>query len=121
MLGWYFCYALRDRELILGNNPQFMNSVLGIRGQGLTSRIQSGSSLDDLTVIRLDQRKQAFDDIMGKLDAESIKARQQTPHKSNEGADGSSAEFFSGSLSSLLDVAAAIRQIEIRRSSSSDH
>jgi hypothetical protein len=54
---------------------------------------------------------------MGELDAEAIKARQQTRNKSTEGSDASSAEFFSGSLSSLLDVASAVRQIEIKRSS----
>jgi hypothetical protein len=120
MLGWHFCYALRDRELILANSPQFINSVLGIRGQKQVAEMPSGPSLDDLTVIRLDQRKQAFDEIMGKLDDESIKARQQTLNKTNEGSDGASAEFFSGSLSSLLDVASALRQIEIKRSSSSN-
>ncbi len=117
MLGWHFCYALRDHELVLANSPQLLNSVLGARGQKPDAQMQSGSSLDDLTIIRLDQRKQAFDDVMGKLDAEAIKARQQTRNKSNEGSDESSAEFFSGSLSSLLDVASAVRQIEIKRSS----
>ena len=121
MLGWHFCYALRDRELILANSPQLLNSVLGASGQKPAAQMQSGSSLDNLTIIRLDQRKQAFDDIMGKLDAESIKARQQIRNKSDEGSDESSAEFFSGSLSSLLDVASAVGRIEIKRSSSSNH
>jgi len=120
MLGWHFCYALRDRELILANSPQLLNSVLGARGQKPNAQMQSGSSLDDLTILRLDQRKQAFDDVMGKLDAEAIKARQQTRNKSNDASDGSSAEFFSENLSSLLDVSSAVTKIEIKRSSSAN-
>jgi len=117
MLGWHFCYALRDRELLLGNSPELLTSVLDAPGRTPLSSTQSAPSLDNLTIIRLDQRKPAFDDIMGKLDAETFKARQQARNKSNDGSDGSSAEFFSGSLSSLLDVASALRQIEIKRSS----
>ena len=117
MLGWGFCYALRDRELILANSPELLNSVLGASGQKPAAQMQSVSSLDDLTVIRLDQRKQAFDDIMEKLDAAAIKTRQQTRNKSDEGSEGASAEFFSGSLSSLLDVASGVGRIEIKRSS----
>ena len=112
MLEWHFCYALRDRELFLANSPQLLNSVLGVHGRTPASQMQSASSLDNLTIIRFDQRKQAFDDIMGKLDAESIKTRQQT-RKNTEGSE----EFFSGSLSSLLDVASGLREIEIKRSS----
>jgi hypothetical protein len=54
---------------------------------------------------------------VGKLDAEAIKVRQQTRNKSDEDSDAASAEFFSGSLGSLLDVASTVRQIEIKRSS----
>ena len=116
MLEWHFCYSLRERELILTNSRQLLNSVLSARGEKSTSQIQSVSSLDNLTIIRLDQRKQAFDDIVEKLDAESIKVRQQTRNKSNDGSDGPPPEFFSGSLSSLLDMVSAVGQIEIRRS-----
>jgi hypothetical protein len=117
MLGWHFCYALRDRELLLGNSPELLTSVLDAPNRTPVSSTQSAPSLDNLTIIRLDQRKQAFDDIVGKLDAESIKVRQQTRNKSNDGSDGSSAEFFSESLSSLLDVSSAVTKIEIKRSS----
>lgn len=123
VLGWHFCYALRDRELLLGNSPELLTSVLDAPGRTPVSSTQSAPSLDNLTIIRLDQRKQAFDDIVGKLDAESIKARQQFRNKSNEGSDGSarsSAEFFSENLSSLLDVSAAVTKIEIKRSSSAN-
>src|SRR5439155_21658546 len=94
--------------------------VLGAPGGKPTSSMQSAQSLDNLTIIRLDQRKQAFDDIVGKLDAETIKARQQARSESKENFDEPPAEFFSGSLSSLLDVSSALRQIEIKRSSSAN-
>lgn len=120
MLGWHFCYALRDGELLLGNSPEFLTSVLDAPSRTPVSATQSAPSLDNLTIIRLDQRKQAFDDIVGKLDAESIKARQQTRNKGNDASDGSSAEFFSENLSSLLDVSSAVTKIEIKRSSSAN-
>ncbi|HEY8188196.1 MAG TPA: hypothetical protein VIF64_19160 [Pyrinomonadaceae bacterium] len=117
MLDWHFCYALRDRELILSNSPEFLNSLFSARAQKPAADLQAGPSLDNLTLIRLDQRKQAFDDIVGKIDAEAIKAHQLS-RKTEEGSETLNTEFFSGSLSSLLDVAAAVRQIEIKRSSS---
>ena len=123
MLGWHFCYALRDRELLLGNSPELLTSILDPpRGTPLSST-QSEPSLDNLTIIRLDQRKQAFDDIVGKLDAEAIAARQKARKEAKESpdeGDRSSAEFFSENLSSLLDASSAVTKIEIRRSSSAN-
>lgn len=118
MLGWHFCYALRDRELFIGNSPELLTSVLGTPGRAPVPSSQSAPALDNLTILRLDQRKPAFDDIVGNLDAESIKAREQTRNKSNDASDGSSAEFFSENLSSLLDASSSVTKIEIRRSSS---
>ncbi len=123
MLGWHFCYALRDRELLLSNSPELLTSVLDAPNRTPVSSTQSAPSLDNLTIIRLDQRKQAFDDIVGKLDAESIKASQKARNEAKESSDGpdrSSAEFFSENLSSLLDVSSAVTKIEIKRSSSAN-
>jgi len=117
MLGWKFCYALRDRELILANSPELLMAVLAVRSRQAASEIQSISSLDDLTVIRLDQRKPALDDIIGKLDAAGIKVSQAAGSQSNNGSDGLSQEFFSSNISSLLSVASAVSRIEIKRSS----
>ena len=78
----------------------------------------SVSSLDDLTIIRLDQRRPAFDDIVNRLDAESTK--QPVSDQNNNGSAGTSEEFFSGNIGSLLDVAANVTRIEIKRSSSAD-
>jgi hypothetical protein len=66
MLGWRFCYALRDRELLIGNSPELLTSILDAPNRTPASSTQSAASLDNLTIIRLDQRKQAFDDIVGK-------------------------------------------------------
>ena len=119
MLGWRFCYALRDRELLIGNSPELLTSILDAPNRTPASSTQSAASLDNLTIIRLDQRKQAFDDIVGKLDAGAIAARQKARNGAKESPDEedrSSAEFFSENLSSLLDVSSAVTRLEIKRS-----
>ena len=119
MLGWRFCYALRDRELLIGNSPELLTSILDAPNRTPASSTQSAASLDNLTIIRLDQRKQAFDDIVGKLDAGAIEARQKARNQAKESPDEedrSSAEFFSENLSSLIDVSSAVTKLEIKRS-----
>ncbi|HEV7746504.1 MAG TPA: hypothetical protein VGO56_16020 [Pyrinomonadaceae bacterium] len=120
MLGWHFCYAQRGSDLIIANSPEFLSSILSVPKQPAASAGQSASSLDDLTVIRVDQRKSAFDDIVNRLDAESIKRSQAARKKDDKEASGKSEEFFSGNISSLLDVASNVTRIEIKRSSSSN-
>jgi hypothetical protein len=116
MLGWELCYTLRDRELILANSSELLKVVLnGNRQQA--SEIQGASAFDDLTIIRFDQRKWAFDDIVNKLDDESIRSRRQTSKPNNKDSSGPSEEFFSGNISSLVKVAASVSRIEIKRSS----
>jgi len=130
MLGWELCYAVHDHALIIANSADLLKGLLagrikaapdGSTKQPVTER-QYLSTLDDLTVIRLDQRKQAFDDIMNRLDAESIKERQRASKDGNKDATkdpaGASEEFFSGSIASLLSVTSDVSGIEIRRSSS---
>src|SRR6266436_4045448 len=118
MLGWSVCYAVHEGELIFANNSEFLSSVLTASGSVSTSTAQASPALDDLTIIRLEQRKQGFDDVVGKLDAEAIRAR--TTSNKKDGNTSDSKEFFSGNLGSLLDVASGISQIEIRRSSPSN-
>ena len=123
MLGWHFCYAVRDRELILSNSPEFLSAVLDAPNLTPVPSTQSAPALDNLTIIRLDQRKQAFDDIVGKLDAEAVAARQKARNQTKESSVGenhSSAEFFSENLSSLLDVSSAVTRLEIKRNSSAN-
>lgn len=122
-LGWHFCYSVRDRDLLIGNSPELLTSLLDAPKGTPVSSMQFAPSLDNLTIIRLDQRKQAFDDIVGKLDAEAIAARQKARNEAKESpdeGDRSSAEFFSENLSSLLDVSSAVTKLEIRRSSSAN-
>ena len=123
MLSWHFCYALRDRELLIGNSPELLTSILNAPRGTPVSSTQSSASLDNLTIIRLDQRKRAFDDIVVKLDAEAVAARQKARNETKESSDGenrSSVEFFSENLSSLLDVSSAVTKLEIKRSSSAN-
>ena len=120
MLGWHFCYSIRGRDLIIANSPELLSAILGIRNQPATVAEQSPAALDDLTIIRLDQRKTAFDDIVNRLDAESIKRRQATAAKDDKDAAAKSEEFFSGNIGSLLDVASNVSRIEIKRSSSAN-
>ena len=78
------------------------------------------NGLDDLTIIRLDQRKEAFDEVMNALDADAIKARRHSRNQDKE-ANRPSEEFFSGNISSLLDVVSDVRRIEIKRRAASNH
>ena len=120
MLSWHFCYGVRDRELIVANSPELLNAVLDLHNRPVTLAERSASSLDNLTIIRLDQRRPAFDDIVNRLDAESTKRGQPVSGQSNNGSAGTSEEFFSGNIGSLLDVASNVTRIEIKRSSSAD-
>lgn len=118
LLGWKLCYAQQDNELILANSPELLTAVLDNRGRQSASKSPSEPLLDDLTVIRFDQRKQAFDAILGRLDEEESKRRQQA-HNQNPN-DPPSAQFFTDDIGSLLSVAANVSRVEIRRSSSAD-
>ena len=118
VLGWKLCYALRGRELIVANNAELLRAILaGGSGQPPLA-INFMTPIDDLTVIRLDQRKQAFDRVVEKLDAGRVKAYWDERQGGNTSdLDRPSQEFFSGNIASLLNVASRAREIEIKRSS----
>jgi hypothetical protein len=124
MLGWELSYAVRDHALIIANSADLLQGVLTESSKAATdgptrqsaAEKQSFASVDDLTVIRLDQRKQSFDDIVNRLDAENIKARQRAGKDSEKDPADVSEEFFSGSIASLLNVTSAVTRVEIRRS-----
>lgn len=120
MLGWHFCYGLRGRELIVANSPELLSAVLANSNPPSTLAGRSDARFDDLTIIRLDQRKTAFDDVFDPLDAENKKRRQQAANQNKDGASVPSEEFFSANIGSLLDVAANVTRIEIKRSSFSN-
>jgi hypothetical protein len=98
MLGWEICYALKDNMLILSNSNEMMKAVL----EPHEKQLSVTAGVDELTIIRFDRRKESFDDIVNVLDADAIK---------------SSEEFFSGNIISLLNVAADVSHIEIKRKS----
>ena len=107
MLGWEICYAIKDGELIFANSAELLKTVLTTPANKRSLQIPV-STIDDLTIVRFDQRKSAFDDIMKRLDS----------HGQNDSRQMSEA-FFSGNIGSLLDVASDLTHIEITRRFSS--
>lgn len=103
MLGWGIAYALKGDNLILSNSSELLKEILSKKSTQDTKTIQDKSSFDDLTVIRLSQREQVFDQIMNKL------------------AVGEKTDFFVENIGSLLDVGSDVEQIEIRRNSSAKY
>jgi hypothetical protein len=112
MLGWEICYAIDDGELIVANSAELLKSVLDSSANKHALPNPSDAT-DDLTIVRFDQRKSAFDDIMKSLDKDGIEQR-------TAGATEISETFFSGNIGSLLDVASDVSRVEITRRTSSD-
>jgi hypothetical protein len=122
MLGWGMSYALRGSDLILANGSEMLQAML--RGDNASRAFDPKSSLavHDLTVIRLNQRAQAFDSLMQKLDAPRVKAYWAERQKGEQGnEDAPSQEFFSGNISSLLDLASPVQEIRIKRNLQPTH
>jgi hypothetical protein len=109
MLGWEICYAMRNGDLIIANSAEMLKSVLDSAANKRSVDIPV-DAIDDLTIVRFDQRKPAFDDIMNSLDKEA--AQQQGD------AEKISETFFSGNISSLLDVASDVSRVEVSRRAS---
>ncbi|HKQ74994.1 MAG TPA: hypothetical protein VJ810_14965 [Blastocatellia bacterium] len=117
MLGRAVGYGVRGRHLIVSNNPETLASLM--TGAQSIREIQSYTPVHELTIIRLSQRKKAFDQIFARLDESRIKAywKERRGAEVNQlGPNEPSMEFFSGEISSLLDVAAPVEQIRIQRS-----
>jgi hypothetical protein len=110
MLGWEISYALKDNMLIISNSNELMKAVLSSHEK----RFSATAGVDELTIIRFDRRKESFDDIVNVLDADAI--QQQQARSADQTIQGSQ-EFFSGNISSLLNVAADVNRIEITRKS----
>jgi hypothetical protein len=92
-LGWGIAYTLRGNELFFSNNSTFLQEILTTKNKELKSE----NALNELTVIRFDQRRRAFDEIMQRLE------------KSNKN------NFFTGNIASLLDTISEVQRIEIKR------
>jgi uncharacterized protein DUF3352 len=112
MLGWEICYAFKDTMLIVSNSNELMKAVLSQQ----QSSVSVAADVDELTIIRFDRRKEAFDDVVNVLDADAIKHREQASSADPNSPKGSQ-EFFSGNISSLLNVASDVSRIEIKRKS----
>lgn len=124
MLGWKICYALKDGELIVTNSAELLAAIMdgsaARQKQPPPKDFRPDTPLEDLTIIRTNRREEVFDRIVENLDAQRIKAYRKARRSDSAGeedhSDGASQEFFSGNISSLLDVGSAVSQIEIKRS-----
>ncbi|HRH41544.1 MAG TPA: hypothetical protein PKY82_07875, partial [Pyrinomonadaceae bacterium] len=94
MLGWEIGYQLKDNKIFVANSFEFLNEFVSTENKTESS----ADNFSDLTVIRLANRQENFDDVMKKISV-------------NEN------DFFTGNISSFLDVIKDVRQIEIRRKS----
>ena len=112
MLGWEICYTLKDNLLIVSNSKEMMKAVL----ESHEKQSSGSAGVDELTIIRFDRRQESFDDIVNVLDADAIKHQQ-----ANNPDIKTSQEFFSGNISSLLNVASDLSRIEIKRKSSGNN
>lgn len=114
VLGRSLGYGLRGSELILSNNRELLTALMTGAQPPQSSAASPSSPIHDLTVIRLSQRQPAFDQIFASLEAPLVKAYWQ--QRRGEDSDGPSQEFFSGEISSLLDVASPVEEVRIQRS-----
>ncbi|HEY8459169.1 MAG TPA: hypothetical protein VIM99_02245, partial [Blastocatellia bacterium] len=116
MLGQAAGYGLRGRHLIVSNNAELLASLMtDVQPE---REIRSRSPLHELTVIRFAERAEAFDRIFAKLDEPRIKAywKERRGREIKQlGTDEPSMEFFSGEIAGLLDVAAPLEQLRVRR------
>lgn len=114
MLGRAVGYGVRGSELVISNNRELLTALM-TGSQAEPGRTAWPSApVHELTVIRLSQRRQAFDQIFAQLDAPLVKAYWQ--QRQGEGSSGPSLELFSGEIASLLDVASPVDEVRIQRS-----
>lgn len=97
MLGWSACYTTLGNELILANNTSFLREVMVSRNSQEHEKLIL--PLYELTVLNLDQRENAYDQIFARF----VKEKKTD-------------NFFMGNITSLLDSASAIKRIEVKRS-----
>lgn len=105
MLGWGISYSLQNDKLIFSNSAELLKTI--IFSENKSAETQSESRFDDLTVIRLSQHEQSFDQIMNNL--------------AKENAKDISGDFFAGNIGSLLDVGSDVSRIEINRNLSANY
>jgi hypothetical protein len=111
LLGWEICYAISGEDLIVANSAELLKTVLDSSANKRALEIPIDAT-SDLTIVRFDQRKSAFDDIMKSLDKDGTQPESDSSKISET--------FFSGNIGSLLDVASDLSRIEITRRISSN-
>ena len=111
LLGWEICYVIRGEDLIVSNSTDLLKTVLDSSVNESSLEIPIDAT-NELTVVRLDQRKLAFDGIMTSLDKDGNQPESDSTKLSET--------FFSGNIGSLLDVTSDVSRIEISRRNSSN-
>ena len=105
-LGWGIAYALNNGGLIFANSADLLREILLHKSKiPENSGQKSDESFEELTVINLAQREQAFDNLMKKLVLEESKIQSVNPTD----------DFFADNIGSLLDAGKDVEKIEIRR------
>jgi hypothetical protein len=116
MLGRAVGYGIRGSELILSNNRELLTSLMTNNAGNRSRTLAPTSPVHEFTVIRLSERKAAFDQIFARLEGPLVKAYWQQRRGNSDSANGPSQEFFSGEIASLLDVASPVDEVRIQRS-----
>lgn len=101
-LGWKIFYFAGQNELIFANSEELLHAVLIAN----KTRRKFAESFERLTVIDLENGREAFDEIFQTLETDEAEFDA-------ESADS----FFTGNIGSLIDVFSDVERIEIRQTS----
>lgn len=105
MLRREICYAVRGDALIVANSARFLDALLNNKD----TRTKFSASFNQLSVVRLDRRANAFDAPMNALlDYENKQRKSKDKITADE-------DFFTGNIGSLLTAINRAKQIEIKR------
>lgn len=113
ILGRSVGYGLRGNELMVSNSLRLLAELMSAKSARQHQTGFVSSSVHELTVIRLSQREEAYDQIFERLEAPLVNAywRERIGEEGNK----PSREFFTGEISSLLDVASPVDEVRIQR------
>lgn len=101
MLNQKIVYAVRGNNLILSNDADFLEKILAAKTE---NKLASDKTFSDLTVINLERKNSAFDEVFNRINK-----------------DAAEGNFFTGNVSSLLDSISEVKRIEIRRNFSANN
>jgi hypothetical protein len=106
--------GVRGQMLILSNSADLLANLMTHSEQSRAHK-ETFTPAHELTVIRLNQRAEAFDRIFAKLDEPRVKAYWKERKGDKAEATDPSQEFFSGNIASLLDVVSPIAEVRVER------